>query len=218
VCFAVMGRWPVHQSRRSAPASKDDHAAAEPAIADCAKLDWASDRFTLAGLWGVPATVMLFALLLEPAPRAVVWVAMLTWMGCARILNARRCGRTHCRYTGPFFLGMAVLVTVHAAGMVSLGNQPWLLLGIVIGAGNAFIWWSTERILGPIQGDTHGGQREDLAARAAVAPGRSQPLCSASWQTVPRLTDPTRPSLQVIGDLAEPTGLGQACCEFLRIA
>jgi hypothetical protein len=63
---------------------------------------------------------------------------------------------------------MAVLVTVHAAGMVSLGNQPWLLLGIVIGAGNAFIWWSTERILGPIQGDTHGGQREDLAARAAA--------------------------------------------------
>jgi hypothetical protein len=59
-----------------------------------------------------------------------------------------RCGRMHCRYTGPFFLGMAVLVTAYAADMVSLGNQPGLLLSIVIGAGNAFIWWSTERVLG----------------------------------------------------------------------
>jgi hypothetical protein len=67
---------------------------------------------------------MLFALLLEPAPRAVVWIAILTWMGCACILNARCCGRTHCPYTGPFFLGMAVLVTDYAADMVSLGNQP----------------------------------------------------------------------------------------------
>jgi hypothetical protein len=90
---------------------------------------------------------MLLALLLAPAPRAEVWVAMLVWMGCACILNARRCGRTHCRYTAPFFLGMATLVTAYAAGMVSLGNQPWLLLGIVIGAGNALIWWNTERIL-----------------------------------------------------------------------
>jgi hypothetical protein len=128
---------------------KDDHVAAEPTTADCAKIDWVSGRLTLAGVWGVPAMVMLLALLLESAPRAVVWIAMLAWMGCACILNARRCGRTHCRYTGPFFLGMAVLVTVYAAGIVSLGDQPWLLLGIVIGTGNAFIWWSTERILGP---------------------------------------------------------------------
>jgi hypothetical protein len=128
---------------------KYDPAAAKRAIADCAKMDWASGPFTLAGVWGIPAAVMLLALLLKPAPRAMVWIAMLAWMGCACILNARRCGRTHCRYTGPFFLGMAVLLTAFAAGIVSLGNQPWLLLGIITVAGNAFIWWSTEHILGP---------------------------------------------------------------------
>ena len=127
------------------PALKDDHAAAEPATADCAKLDWVSGRFTLAGVWGVPAMAMLLALLLEPAPRAIVWIVMLAWMGCACIANARRCGRTHCHYTGPFFLGMAVLVTAYALGTVSLGNQPWLLLAVwllfsVPAISIAYIW------------------------------------------------------------------------------
>lgn len=74
---------------------------------------------------------------------------MLAWMGWACLANARRCGRTHCRYTGPFFLVMAGLVLAYGAGVLSLGNQPWLLLGVLIVAGNALIWWASERLLGP---------------------------------------------------------------------
>ena len=91
---------------------------------------------------------MLLALLLEPGARAVVWTAMLAWMGWACLQNARRCGRTHCRYTGPFFLAMAVLVVAYATGIVPLGNHPWLILGMLTAAGNVLIWWGTERLLG----------------------------------------------------------------------
>ena len=115
---------------------------------NCAKRDWAGNGLTLAVMWGTPATVMVLALLLEPWLRAVVWTAMLAWMGWACLQNARRCGRTHCRYTGPFFLAMAVLVMLYATGIVPLGHQPWLILGISIVAGNALIWWGSERLLG----------------------------------------------------------------------
>ena len=115
---------------------------------NCAKRDWAGHGLTLAAIWGIPAAAMLLALLLEPGARAVVWTAMLAWMGWACLQNARRCGRTHCRYTGPFFLAMAVLVVLYATGIVPLGNHPWLMLGILAVAGNALIWWGSERLLG----------------------------------------------------------------------
>jgi hypothetical protein len=130
---------------------QESHAAADPPMSDrgnCQPKDWAAGRLTLIGVWGVPATLMLLALLLEPAPRTAVWTAMLVWMGCACLANARRCGRTHCRYTGPFFLGMAALVVAHAAGVLALGGQPWAILGILTLGGNALVWWASERFLG----------------------------------------------------------------------
>jgi hypothetical protein len=84
---------------------------------------------------------MLLALVLDPIGRGAVWVAMLAWMGAACVINAQRCGRTHCRYTVPFFLGMAGLVAVYIAGFVPLGSQPWLVLAIMIAVGNTVIWW-----------------------------------------------------------------------------
>lgn len=129
-------------------ALKDNHAAADLVVSDCKKPDWAGSRLSLAVVWGIPVAAMLLALHLQPVTRAVVWVAMLAWMGWACLANARRCGRTHCRYTGPFFLGMAGLVAAYGAGVLPLGNQPWLLLGTAIAVANALIWWGSERLLG----------------------------------------------------------------------
>jgi hypothetical protein len=47
--------------------------------------------------------------------RAAVWTAALLWMGTACILNSRRCGRTHCRYTGPYYVAM--IAPVITAGL-----------------------------------------------------------------------------------------------------
>ena len=80
---------------------------------------------------------------------AIVWTIALTWMGAACLINASRCGRTHCYLTGPFFLVMAVLSVLHGFDLVSLGDYGWLWLGlslVVIGGG--LLWLLPERIWG----------------------------------------------------------------------
>jgi hypothetical protein len=80
--------------------------------------------------------------------RALIWTLMLIWMGGACVANSRRCGRTHCRYTGPFFLAMAVIVVAHATGLLPLGVHGWEILGTVTMLGNVLIWWGSERVHG----------------------------------------------------------------------
>jgi hypothetical protein len=89
---------------------------------------------------------MLAALFLAVPVRAVVWTVTLIWMGSACILNARQCGRTHCRYTGPYYLTM--IVPVIALGIISSGSYVWIALGVVIIGGSKLIWWATERARG----------------------------------------------------------------------
>jgi hypothetical protein len=91
---------------------------------------------------------MLGATLLEPALRAVIWPVALLWMGGACIANARRCGRTHCRFTGPFYLLMAALVLGYVTGAVPIGDQGWVLLGAATIVGTIVLWWGSERIWG----------------------------------------------------------------------
>lgn len=118
------------------------------ACSDPRAQDWASDARAVAGLWGAPAAAMLAAFALEPTWRAAVWTAMLIWMGAACLVNARRCGRTHCRVTGPFLLAMAAAVVGHAAGLLPLGRHGWLLLGVATAVGFAALWWGSERLWG----------------------------------------------------------------------
>lgn len=113
-----------------------------------ASRDWAANWRSLAGLWGIPAGAMLIAGMLDPLPRAAIWSAALLWMGCACIANARRCGRTHCRFTGPFYVLMAALVVAYAAGALPMGDKGWAILGIATLAGTAVLWWGSERIWG----------------------------------------------------------------------
>jgi hypothetical protein len=91
----------------------------------------------------------MFAALFLPVPiRVVVWIVALIWMGTACILNARRCKRTHCRYTGPYYLAMTAPVVALGLGIVSAGIYAWVVLGILIVAGSKLIWWTTERAWG----------------------------------------------------------------------
>ncbi len=91
----------------------------------------------------------MFAALFLPVPiRVVVWIVALIWMGTACILNARRCKRTHCRYTGPYYLAMTAPVVALGLGIVSAGIYAWVVLGVLILAGSKLIWWATERAWG----------------------------------------------------------------------
>jgi hypothetical protein len=110
--------------------------------------DWLRSPRTNLVAWWVPQAA-IFAGLFVPVPvRAVTWIIAPLWMGTACMLNARRCGRTHCRYTGPYYLAMIVPVLVVASGIISADFYGWLVLGALILVGSRIIWWATERAWG----------------------------------------------------------------------
>ena len=98
--------------------------------------DWASGlRGCLT--WGIPAAVLIMSPLQY---FAIVWPAVLTFMGVACLLNARRCGRIHCYFTGPFFLLLALIGLLYGLDVVPLGARGWSMLSIALVVGSvAFI-------------------------------------------------------------------------------
>lgn len=108
--------------------------------------DWLGNSRSNAFAWGIPHVAFVAALFAPVPARASVWVVALAWMGIACILNSRRCRRTHCRYTGPYYLTMIVPVLFFA--VMPVGFFGWLALGTLILGGGKIIWWGTERVWG----------------------------------------------------------------------
>lgn len=156
MCSVPTVTRPVRRSRRHARR-------AQTHLVVVAKRDWAGGWRSLALVWGLPGLAMMLATLLEPLARAVVWTAALVWMGGACLANARRCSRTHCRFTGPFFILMAVAVVGYASGYLRLGLHGWSVLSGVTLIGALAIWWATERIWGKFLATTASAkQNADL--------------------------------------------------------
>lgn len=114
--------------------------------------DLAGNLRTLFANWGVPSLAMLATAWATPGVRGLVWVSALLWMGAACFMNARRCGRTHCRYTWPFLVVMAGLIALEALGALPLGASGWLWLGVMTLIGFALIWWGSEHMIGRFRG------------------------------------------------------------------
>ena len=110
--------------------------------------DWLRSPRTHLLVWKIPQAAIIVSLLAPEPLRTGVWIVALLWKGTACILNARRCGRTHCRYTGPYYLAMIVPTFVLGSGIVSVGIYGWVVLAGVILLGSKLIWWSTERAWG----------------------------------------------------------------------
>jgi hypothetical protein len=110
--------------------------------------DWLSNAYTNLAAWWLPKGAIIAALFAAVSLRAAVWTVALLWMGIACILNARRCGRTHCRYTGPYYLMMILPVLGLAFDLISASIYAWLALAILIVCGGWLIWWMTEQLWG----------------------------------------------------------------------
>jgi len=110
--------------------------------------DWLGSVHTSLLAWWIPKAAILAGLFVPVSARALIWVIALIWMGTACILNARRCNRTHCRYTGPYYIAMIAPVLVLGTGIVSAGIYGWTSLGLFILGGSGLIWWATERMWG----------------------------------------------------------------------
>jgi hypothetical protein len=108
---------------------------------NCRQNDWVSNYRSYALAWGFPAGALLAAVFLDPGARTVIWGAALVWMGVACIVNAARCGRTHCYFTGPFFLIMAIAVVLHGSEVFWLGPNGWMWLGVTLVVGGFGLLW-----------------------------------------------------------------------------
>lgn len=110
--------------------------------------DLASGLVTYGIVWGVPIAAIAAALFLDVYWRMIIWTGALLWMGLACILNARRCGRTHCKFTGPFYAAMVIPVLALGNTMYASSIFAWMALGAFIVFGSKVIWWATERAWG----------------------------------------------------------------------
>ena len=110
--------------------------------------DWVQSPHTSLLAWWIP-WIAVIAGLLAPVPvRTALWITAMSWMGMACILNAKRCGRTHCRYTGPYYLAMSAPVVALGSGLVAADIYAWLVLAAVILLGSKLLWWATEHAWG----------------------------------------------------------------------
>jgi hypothetical protein len=112
------------------------------------KADWAASFGGWFRAWGLPSLMLILAVFTDPTPRALIWSGVLVWMGTACLINARRCHRTHCRYTGPYYFLLVPPVMLHGLDVVSLGPWAWWALGGLILFGSKIIWFGTERLWG----------------------------------------------------------------------
>ena len=110
--------------------------------------DWVAGIRGSSFAWGLPIAAMVGAIFVDSTLKTVIWIVALTWMGGACLLNARRCGRTHCFYTGPFFLAMTIPVALHGFAILPFGPEGWRWLAITIVVGNGGIWFLTEKVWG----------------------------------------------------------------------
>jgi hypothetical protein len=76
---------------------------------------------------------------------AIAWSVSFGIMGVACVLNAVRCGRVHCWFTGPWFL---LTATVTVLRYLNVTTIPWPMIvnGGLLGA--LFLYFATEKIWG----------------------------------------------------------------------
>ena len=110
--------------------------------------DWVSRRGAALVAWGIPIVALVASTGLDHPAKTLVWLVALAWMGLACLANARRCGRMHCRFTGPFFLLMAALATLHGFEVGWLGESGWSILGLAVLVGGVVLTVVPEKLWG----------------------------------------------------------------------
>lgn len=108
--------------------------------------DWASGPVGFGAVWGIPMVGLVLGGVFDL--HAYLWPPALAYMGGACLLNAMRCGRLHCYFTGPFFLATALAALAHGTGLVSLGDDGWRWIGGVVLVGGLGLTYLPEWVWG----------------------------------------------------------------------
>lgn len=127
---------------------------------ECQSNDWGrgcwNRGFVVA--WGLPILAMIVSASTGFGVR-LIWPISLAWMGLACLLNARRCGRRHCYFTGPFFLVMALVAGLYGAEALELGPNGWQYIGNITVIGGLLLCCIPELIWGRYRQGPGSGQQ-----------------------------------------------------------
>lgn len=115
-----------------------------------AKRDLSARAESFIAIWLAPIALaslvsILAADFVWAAPAA--WTTALAWMGAACLLNARRCGRLHCYFSGPILLIGAVAVVALTLGALDLGAYG-LTTTVAVALALAAFTYGLERVWG----------------------------------------------------------------------
>lgn len=120
--------------------------------------DLSGARWTAWLLWGVPAVLLVGTGSIGLSSvgtssigniiHTVVWTVCFAVAGVACLVNARRCGRLHCFYTGPLYLLVALASLLYGMGVLSLGHEGWNWIVGTAAVGTLLAIHGLERLLG----------------------------------------------------------------------
>ncbi len=110
------------------------------------ELDLTRRAMTRLALWQLPALALVAGIFVTPGWRTIVWTAALAVAGAGCVANASRCGRVHCYFTGPFYLLTAAVTLAYGLGVLPLGPDGWLWIGLVLAVGSWILGYLPEQI------------------------------------------------------------------------
>jgi len=103
----------------------------------CTERDLSAHAGSFIAVWIAPIALAGLVTLIVSEPRWMIgatWAVAFAWMGGACLVNARRCGRLHCYFSGPILLIGAVVSFVVSVGVVELGRLGLLaVVGATLG-------------------------------------------------------------------------------------
>ncbi len=88
-------------------------------------------------VWGLPKAILVLGAFWSEA-RVWLWTPALLVAGTACLMNAARCGRLHCYFTGPLYL-LAALATVLSGLHIVPLHWGWILGAVVGGMALAYV-------------------------------------------------------------------------------
>jgi len=100
-------------------------------------------------LWGAPVTMIIVASVLNGigilslTGAGVLWTLATAWIGAGCVINARHCGRVHCRIDGVLFPLLSVVGLLNVVGVLRLNwNVYWAIFVLMLAASFVpeFIW------------------------------------------------------------------------------